>query len=377
MSLAAGTRGGAWNRPMTRVVLHIGGEATGTTSLQASLAANSRALFARTGLLYPVSAPFIDNRAHFPLAAAFVDRTRSNFIRMDQLRPAAVLRQALASLVARERPGVVAFSAEHFSSRYGPAEIAKLAEFLSPHPVTIVFYVRAQDELALSAYSGGLMAGERGWFHYNAVRGEDRYFNHCLVADDWAAVFGAENLRVRPYSQFAADGLVRDFLVQAGISDPPPLPAIPRLRQSMSIFEARLIHALNQELPTWQEALTAGDEGRYRRAEAVRNTLLRIFRESGRAPESRSIHELIGPAERGEIIQRFESGNRALAEKYGVQIARAQETGYAAGERLVAYFPSRILIALIAEILGQMKANEEASRAPRRGLRALVGRLLR
>jgi hypothetical protein len=227
------------------------------------------------------------------------------------------------------------------------------------------------------------MAGERGWFHYNAVRGEDRYFNHCLVADDWAAVFGAENLRIRPYSKFAADGLVRDFLAQAGASDPPPLAAVPRLRQSMSIFEARLIHALNQELPTWQEALAAGDEGRYRRAEAVRNTLLRTLRESGRAPQSRSIHALIGPAERGEIRQRFEPANRALAEKYGVQIAQGHERGSAADARLIAHFPSRTLVALIAEILGQMKANEEASRAPRHGLRrltagirALLGRLL-
>ena len=362
---------------MTKVVLHIGGEATGTTSLQASLAANSALLFSRTGLLYPTSAPFLDNRAHFPLAAAFLDRARSNFIRLDQLRPAAELRQALASLVARKRPRVVAFSAEHFSSRFGRAEVEKLAHFLSPHPVMIVFYARAQDELALSAYSGGLMAGERGWFHHTAVRSEDRYFNHCLVADDWAAVFGAENLRVRPYSQFAADGLVRDFLAQAGVSDPPPLPDAPRLRQSMSIFEARFIHALNQELPTWEEALAAGDEGRYRRAEAVRNTLLRTLRESGRAPQSRSIHSLIGPAERGEILQRFEPSNRSLAEKYGVQIAEAPETKTpgAAGERLVAYFPSRILVALIAEIVGQMKADEEASRAPRHGLRRLTGKI--
>ena len=345
---------------MTRVVLHIGGEATGTTSLQTSLAANSRALFASTGLLYPTSAPFSDNRAHFPLAAAFLDRVHSNFIRMDQQRPATELRRALASLVARKRPRAVVFSAEHFSSRFGPTEIARLADFLSPYPATIVFYVRAQDELALSAYSSGLMAGERGWFHYTAVDGGDRYFNHCVVADDWAAVFGAENLRVRPYSQFAAHGLVRDFLAQAGVSDPPPLQAVPRLRQSMSIFEARLIQALNQELPTWQEALAADDESRYRRAEAIRGALLQKLRESGRAPESRSIHDLIGPAERGKILQQFESGNRALAEKYGVQIAQAREAGCAAGERLVAYFPPRILIALLAEILGQMKTTEEA-----------------
>jgi hypothetical protein len=147
----------------------------------------------------------------------------------------------------------------------------------------------------------------------------------------------------------------------------------------MSIFEARLIHALNQELPTWQEALAAGAEGRYRRAEAVRNTLLRTLRESGRAPQSPSIHALISAAERGEIRQRFEPANRALAEKYGVQIAHAHETEFAAGDRLIADFPSRILVALIAEILGQMKANEEASRAQPHGLRRVakgVGDLL-
>ncbi len=361
---------------MTRVVLHIGGEATGTTSLQASLAANSRALFAGTGLLYPTSAPFIDNGAHFPLAAAFLDRAHTNFIPIDQQRSPDELRRALASLVARKCPRAVVFSAEHFSSRFGPAEIARLADFLSPYPATIVFYVRAQDEVALSAYSSGLMAGERGWFHYTAVDGGDRYFNHCAVADDWAAVFGAENLRVRPYSEFVADGLVRDFLAQAGVSDPPRFRAVPRLRQSMTIFEARLIQALNQELPTWQEALAADDESRYRRAEAIRRALLQKLRESGRAPESRSIHDLISPAERGKILQQFESGNRALAEKYGVRIVPSREGGCAAGERLVAYFPSRILVALLAGILGETKATEEVmTQASRHGSSRLSRRL--
>jgi len=128
----------------------------------------------------------------------------------------------------------------------------------------------------------------------------------------------------------------------------------------MNIFEARLIQALNQELPTWQEALAADDESRYRRAEAIRNALLQKLRESGRAPESRSIHDLISRAERDKILQQFESGNRALAEKYGVQIAPSREAGYPAGERLVAYFPSRILVALLAQILGETKATEEA-----------------
>src|SRR5260221_911046 len=184
---------------MTDIVHHIVGERTVTTSLQAILAKNAHALYAGTGLLYPLQAHFFDDTGHFPLAAAFLDPSKCDFVRQDLRRPLPELRQALDALIADRRPRSLIFSAEHFSSRFDPRELSELARFLSSHRVTIVFYVREQADLALSAYGSGLSNGQSEWFHPDAVQPEDRYFNHCLVAHDWAAAFGAAKLRGRPY----------------------------------------------------------------------------------------------------------------------------------------------------------------------------------
>ena len=284
------------------------------------MAKNSRALFAASGLLYPAGPPFFDDNGHFPLAAAFLDPAQCDFLHPRLRRPVPELRQALDSLIAARRPKTIVFSAEHFSSRFAARQVKELAQFFSPHPVTIVFYVRAQDDLALSAFGSGLLNGERGWFHPDAVAADDRYFNHGLVADDWAAAFGAGNLRIRPYAALGEGGLPGDFLAQAGLAHPPHLESVPRLNQTISIFEARLLQAVKRHLPNWAEALAAGDEAKFRAAGTMRARLLALLREEGSAPGGKSLHALLGPAERARIRERFVASNRILADKYGARI---------------------------------------------------------
>ena len=345
---------------MTNIILHIGGEKTGTTSLQAALTKNARLLFNRSGLLYPTDRPFFDHNGHFPLAGAFLDRSASEFLHSHLRRPPDALHRALDSLIARRHPKTVVFSAEHFSSRYRRPQLVKLAEFLSPHPVTVVFYVRAQDELALSAFGSGLMAGERRWFHPDAVKVDNRYFNHSLVADDWAAAFGAGNLRVRSYADLGEDSLPVDFLAQAGLTDPPRLESVPRLNQTISIFEARLLQAVNRHLPNWTEALAAGDEAKYRAAQRMRSHLLEVLREGTSAPESQSLHALMRPADRARIRERFAAANRSLAEKYGARIPESAPP--AAGAETVDEFDIAppAIIELVVALLRQNAIKDGA-----------------
>jgi hypothetical protein len=310
---------------MTGIVLHIGGERTGTTSLQATLATNARALFASTGLLYPVGAPFFDDNGHFPLAAAFLDPSTCNFIRPGLRRPLPELRQALEALIAARRPKSLIFSAEHFSSRFDRRELGELARFFSPYPVTIVFYAREQVDLALSAFGSGLFNGESQWFHADAVQPEDRYFNHCLVADDWSAAFGAANIRVRPYDDTVEDWLARDFLLQAGLADPPRLEAAPRLNRAISIFEARLLQAINGGLANPDKTKPDSEPETHWANQALRERLLTILRENAVGAGSPSLHALIGSADREQIRRRFEGPNRLLAEKYGARISGRKE----------------------------------------------------
>ena len=81
------------SEPGTKIVLHIGAEKTGTSSLQATLAKNAAALLAEAGLLYPRNPPLAAGNAHFGIAAAFLDADRSEFFVPGGRRSPAELRQ--------------------------------------------------------------------------------------------------------------------------------------------------------------------------------------------------------------------------------------------------------------------------------------------
>jgi hypothetical protein len=336
---------------LTKIVLHIGGEKTGTTSIQAAMAKNARLLFAKFRLLYPITGPFFDDNAHFPLAAAFLDAAKCDFLDGRLRREPAELHRALDRLIARNRPRALVFSAEHFSSRFGPAQLTELARFLAPHPVEVIFYVRPQDELALSAFGTGLQCGRRQWFDVDAIGEEDRYFNHCQVADDWAAVFGANNLRVRSYADLAVSGLLSDFLAELGVGEISGLETVPRLNETINDVEARLLFSLNPHLPDWGEAFSVGEPEKYRAAQRLRVMLLAILRRRVALSGAKPLSTLLGQGDRARFMARFAESNRRLAERYGVAIssrggwaAEAAEAGNTGPE------PS-VLLALLHTIL--------------------------
>jgi hypothetical protein len=86
------------SEPATKIVLHIGAERTGTSSLQATLATNAGRLLDEAGLLYPREPPLAAGNAHFGLPAAFLDSARAEFYLPGGRRSPAELRQALADM---------------------------------------------------------------------------------------------------------------------------------------------------------------------------------------------------------------------------------------------------------------------------------------
>ena len=344
---------------MTKIVLHIGGEKTGTTSIQATMAKNARLLFAKFRLLYPTTGPFFDDNAHFPLAAAFLDAAECDFLDGRLRREPAELRRALDRLIAGNRPRTLVFSAEHFSSRFRPIQLAGLARFFAPHPVEVIFYVRPQDELALSAFSTGLQCGRRHRFDVDAIGKEDRFFNHCQVADDWAAAFGASNLRVRSYAGLAVSGLLSDFLAELGVGEIPDLEAVPRLNETINDVEARLLLSLNPHLPNWGEASSAGEPEKYRAAQRLRAMLLATLRRRVALSGAKPLSTLLSQGDRTRLMARFAESNRRLAERYGVAIssgggwaAEGAEAGNTGPE------PS-VLLALLLAMLRNYAGKDE------------------
>src|SRR5690348_5466291 len=97
-----------------RVYLHIGGEKTGSKSLQSVLTRNAKAL-EEQGFSYP-SEPncvFFDNIAHFPIAACLSDGP-AEFVSEEKIRTLPrVLEELRRRIKTSEQTNIL--SCEHFS----------------------------------------------------------------------------------------------------------------------------------------------------------------------------------------------------------------------------------------------------------------------
>ena len=302
---------------MPQLLLHIGGEKTGTTTLQAFLRRNADLLMRRHGVLYPLSGPLNLDNGHFPVATAFVDPAHREFVPPRYwLRPADVS-AALSDLVRTQAPKLILLSAEHFSSRLLRPGIERLAEAIGPISTKVLFYVRRQDELALSAQSTGLRCGSRNWLDLAKISPEVRYFNYLTVADDWAAVFGRENLELRSFDDVAR-GIEADFLSAIGVGGRETLAVVERRNQRISLQEAAVLHSLNRYLPDRDETVGTGRFDDYHKAHLLRERVLGIARQelAARTP----LASLLTPDLRRSIMSAFAESNRELAAKYGVEI---------------------------------------------------------
>ncbi len=366
------------SEPATKIVLHIGAEKTGTSSLQATLAKNAAMLLAEAGLLYPREVPLAAANAHFGIAAAFLDAERSEFFVPGGRRSPAELRQALGAAIARWRPRLVVLSAEHFSSRFERPQIEALARFLAPHSVEIVYYARRQDEMAASSFGTGLLYGRRDWFDAQAIGPDTRFLDHSRILDEWAGVFGAGRLKVRNYADFVDTGLVEDFLTQAGVSPLPALVAVPRLNPALTVREAQLLHALNRHLPSWEETRAGKGNEAYWAVTRDRQRLLDLLRQSPALADSPPVSALIGEEERAAIMARFADTNARLAQIYGVSLA-PRRSPIETVVRLEALEP--LLLQLLAAQLREIERLEMAyvgleEKLPAARLRSLVDLLL-
>jgi hypothetical protein len=302
---------------MPQLLLHIGGEKTGTTTLQAFLRRNADLLMRRYGVLYPLSGPLNLDNGHFPVATAFVDPAQREFVPPRHwLRPADVS-AALSDLVRTQAPKLILLSAEHFSSRLLRPGIERLAEAIGPISTKVLFYVRRQDELALSAQSTGLRCGSRHWLDAAKISPEVRYFNYLTIADDWAAVFGRENLELRSFDDVAR-GIEADFLSAIGVSREEAAAPVERRNPRISLQEAAVLHALNQHLPDHRDAARTGAYDDFHAAYMLRERILGIARQE---PAARTpLASLLTPDLRRSIMSAFAESNRELAAKYGVEI---------------------------------------------------------
>jgi len=234
---------------------------SGTTSLQAFLAANAAALAAQ-GFAYPTGEGFA---RHAPLAlyardwkpsAESRDQFFSQNIRSPEdleafrvaLRPR--FEAAMQSVPAAVHTVIV--SCENAAVLEGE-ELARLRALLAPHAETIevLAYYRRQDRYALSAYSTHLRNGGQGdLLAFMQSLYDFPLLKYDRVADGYAAVFGGAAIvpRVIEEAAGAQEDIVEIFCREMG-SDTTGLTPTPPENTSLDTTAQRFLEGFNRVYP--------------------------------------------------------------------------------------------------------------------------------
>jgi hypothetical protein len=285
-----------------RIVLHIGVEKTGTTTIQTFCARNRDALRAQ-GVLYPEG---LGSNNHVALAAA---TGRFEHIRHigptegwqhpdDQARFKVEVAAKLEAAASRARGQTILLSSEHLTSRLGDPQVAALAEMLAPlaEVVDVVVYLRRQDDLLLSLYSTYIKSGgtkDRAWLSQVFWLDFDAHLRR------WEAAFGADRITVRLYPPEGP--LIDDFFAAAGLPVVADGAMPDRLNRSLDARNMLLLKAINARAAAWDSRGYMPE-----RAELVGF----LERRSTGAPPSMSL------GERQEFLARFAEGNERVRARY-------------------------------------------------------------
>jgi hypothetical protein len=253
-----------------RIVVHIGAEKTGTSSVQQFLRRNREKLKA-AGYLYPVAFGY---DSHMCLAAACQNNDVRDDLRMifglDSLEKIREFRASLADRL-REDSGQrkyshLILSSEHCSSRLtSPVEVERLAQILrriSPDIVAVV-YIRRQDEFLCSTYSTDVKSGFVGRMNLPGEELRRNRYDYYTLLRRWSSVFGKENLICRIYDQKSLKGgdIVDDFADAVGLELGPQYDRPARINESLDVTALEFLRLFNRSVPPFRNNVRNPDRG--------------------------------------------------------------------------------------------------------------------
>jgi hypothetical protein len=242
-------------------ILHIGTEKTGTTTIQAFLAANRRALLAR-GLAFTSSMGAENDRDLATYAIRDEEFNEDALIALDirdreakrQLRTSIEQRLAAELAALRDIADRVIFSSEHLQSRLkSPAEIATLHQLLRRQGLNVtrvIVYLRDPAQIIWSMYSTALRNGSTAPPPVAPTNAHWRNIaDHRKTLSIWGQEFGRDALLPRIFepSSFVGGTLLADFahsidLDLAGLT-------IPAARnRALTVAGQALMRGLNERL---------------------------------------------------------------------------------------------------------------------------------
>lgn len=294
---------------MPSLDLHIGCEKTGTTSIQRFLKAN-RELLGEAGVLYP-RAPGEENQMGLAVAAQTeFGPLREKIFHLRSWPEVETFRAKLKRELERELAAApyrrAIMSGEHCSSRLiALDEVQWLHNFLRPFfdDITVIVYIRRQDDFFLSTYSTDVKGGAR---HPLRLPKEDliqRRYDYWDLLSRWAAVFGREKIVCRKYETGALRGgdIVQDFMGAVHLDMDLPYRFPQRLNESLDANCLEFLRLMNRYIPR----LT--DEGLNKTRGNLVGTLVAV----SNGPLLTLPEDVLT-----EFMARFGDSNRKVAEEY-------------------------------------------------------------
>jgi hypothetical protein len=210
------------------LILHIGTEKTGTTTIQEFLHLN-RKLLAKNEIYFPKS---IGMRNHRPLASWCLSDNREDvFLRMNNLIESTHRRAwredfsaQFETEISELQPEIkrVIISSEHFSAllkRRDEIETLRLLLDKWFKGIKVIVYLRRQDGLAVSAYSTACRAGSIRKRILPDPEKMRPFVNYQKLLQKWSIVFGKDNIHPAIYeiTRFYNSELLFDFMYRCGL----------------------------------------------------------------------------------------------------------------------------------------------------------------
>jgi hypothetical protein len=206
------------------VLIHIGTEKTGTSTIQEFLHLN-RDLISKHGVGYLKSPGLRNNRKivsycrnsdildDYLVSLGIVSiKSQKSWRKTFKIEFEDELRELLGKV------NYVIISSEHFHSRfYSEKEILNLQELLRPffQEFKIIVYLRRQDQVATSLYSTACRTGHpRNRMLPLGVSEKSHYYNYFNFLEKWSAVFGHSNIipRIFEKEKLLYGNLISDFM---------------------------------------------------------------------------------------------------------------------------------------------------------------------
>jgi len=308
---------------MMKLVLHVGTEKTGTTSIQSWLEANKSELSRRKVFLSDV----LEKPSNRALGHAFQDDVDHYFLPMGvtTLRGVEAFRKQLTHelrsevRVAAENHDYMVISSEQLQSRLlSTQEVVRLAHFMRElfPEITVVCYLRHQLEMRRSFYSTLVRMG-----YTNALEDFDadideasRYYNHEALIKRWETAFGHDNLLLREYAREKLHGsdVVQDFVTTALPDLDPSGLDFSRVASntSLSSTHSATYLAINRWLnfSDGKGGLRKGNARAKRLTNAMINPLSPLLKRPSVSPREKVIGE--------RIVARFAESNRRVSDEH-------------------------------------------------------------